>query len=146
ADLRLGALTVVLVQTVLAAFALAALSLLTSVWTKTTRDAVLLLYALLALGFGAWLFRASGMLPWGWGWLDRAIVVLDPGYVLEPLWKRGSQTLPGWRLLAHVAAWGIVAIGCLALAVWRMRPAYYRQMEGPNPHANSRWSWLRRPP
>jgi hypothetical protein len=73
-------------------------------------------------------------------------MVLDPRYIWEPLWKYADPTVPGWRLAGHIAAWSIVGAGCFLLAVWRMRPAYFRQLEGPNPHAKSRWSWLVRPP
>src|SRR5262249_1622414 len=87
-DLHLGALLMVLAESLLAAFAIAALSMLTSVWTKQTRDAVLLLYALVALGFGVWMLRASSVLPGGriWQWCDAFLMVLDPRYAWEPLW------------------------------------------------------------
>jgi ABC-type transport system involved in multi-copper enzyme maturation permease subunit len=148
ADLHLGALLMVLAESLLAACAIAALSLLTSVWTKQTRDAVLLLYALVALGFGLWMLRASSVLPGGrvWLWCDAFLMVLDPRYAWEPLWERADPTVPGWRMLGHFAAWLFIAAASFLLAAWRMRPAYFRQLEGPRRGLGKFWGWLARPP
>jgi ABC-type transport system involved in multi-copper enzyme maturation permease subunit len=119
-------------------FALAAASLLSSVWSRQTRDAVLGLYV---VGTGAFL------LAW---WLTPNLLrYFNPLYVLEPAW--GRQDLPdleefGRRLLGSALGWGLIGITCFALAVWRLRPAYVRQIEGAGRQRKPRWWRVRRAP
>ena len=64
-------------------------------------------------------------------WLADLLPRFHPAYVLEPVWG-GSADLGellgrlGWA----AALWGGVGSVCLALAVWQLRPAYIRQLEG----------------
>jgi ABC-type transport system involved in multi-copper enzyme maturation permease subunit len=134
--LALPAVTAILV------FALGAAGLLASVWSRQTRDAVLRVYFWLGLGGGAcwgllelidhylWTFppasRPYEMLTLAGGVLHS----LNPLYVLEPAWDRNDLGELAWRLLAGATVWGSLGIGCLLLAVWRLRPAYRRQWEG----------------
>jgi hypothetical protein len=62
--------------------------------------------------------------------------------VFDPV--RGGSTAAqggefGERLLGSVLAWGTLGGACLALAVWRLRPAYRRQMENAGRQRIRRW-------
>src|SRR5262249_43920411 len=48
------------------------------------------------------------------------------------------------RLVGSAVAWGLIAVACTALAVWRLRPAYLRQMQGDNRKRKARWWRARR--
>jgi hypothetical protein len=121
----------------------AAGSLLTSVWSRRTLDAVIGLYAIIALA-----------LPVIW-LVEGPLRYFDPFYALEPVWGVNDlgellgelpDFLFGWartapdiysnshevaaRLLQSAVAWSGLTAVCLGLASWRLRPAYLRQLEG----------------
>jgi ABC-type transport system involved in multi-copper enzyme maturation permease subunit len=134
---------VVLVQTVLATFALAAVSMLASVWARHTRDAVLGLYAVggLVWGAGALMALLTTRTPTTPGTRSSLLFqvfaagggvfrALDPVHVLEPALKGADAGGLLYRLGWHIVAWGGVGFLCLALAIVRLRPAYVRQIEG----------------
>jgi ABC-type transport system involved in multi-copper enzyme maturation permease subunit len=149
---------VVLLQTVLATFALAAASVLASVWARQTRDAVLSLYAIggllwaaaalvISLAFPAPLAVATGSstplralsAP------ARVLQAFDPVYVLDPaLGGADAAGLLG-RFFWHLVAWGGLGVGCIVLAVLRLRPAYIRQLEGAG-QRKRQLIWSARPP
>jgi ABC-type transport system involved in multi-copper enzyme maturation permease subunit len=106
---------------------LAGVSLLASVWSRTTSSAVLAAYAGAGLLFAAVRFVGG------------PLVCLDPLYLLEPaLVSRDLASLRD-RLFLSGLAWTALTAGCLALAAWRLRPAYVRQfMEGRDPTAARR--------
>jgi ABC-type transport system involved in multi-copper enzyme maturation permease subunit len=123
AFLTLSALTV---------FAVAAAALLSSVLCRQTRDAVLALY-----GVGV----VAGLVVWKVGG------VLD---VFKPFWVLDSaDTIDpaelGSRLGQAALAWGTMAAACLGLAMWRLNPAYLRELEG-SPSKKSFWHGGRRVP
>jgi ABC-type transport system involved in multi-copper enzyme maturation permease subunit len=111
--------------------ALGAVSLLASVWSRQTRDAVLGVYI---CGVAAFL------VVWATGYL----YVFNPLHTLEPAWG-ANPDLPELtrRLALSVLAWSTIAVVCLGLAVWRLRPAYFRQLQGDNRPRKARW-WLAR--
>jgi ABC-type transport system involved in multi-copper enzyme maturation permease subunit len=114
-------------------FALTAASLLASVWSRQTRDAVLAVYACGAIG--------AALL-----WLVGLLRYFDPLYVLEPAW--GGNLDPKQlvlRLSTTFLAWGTVGAVCLALAGARLRPAYQRQLQNEGKARKPRW-WLARRP
>jgi ABC-type transport system involved in multi-copper enzyme maturation permease subunit len=117
-------LTMLLIAVVLVVplFALASMTLLASVWCRQTRDAVLGLYALLGVGW---------LLVWG---LGGVLDFFNPLYVLAPVWGP-ARTIDleeaGLRLAGSIVAWGLLGGSCLAVAVWRLRPAYLRELESP---------------
>jgi ABC-type transport system involved in multi-copper enzyme maturation permease subunit len=124
------------------AFALGAASILASVWSKQTRAAVLLVYVVGGLGFvGVWLLQwalgagiprlaADSLFREILERVDRFSHYLDLFYVLEPMWGRNDPREQIRRLLAGSLVWAILGAVCLLLAVWRLRPAYGRQLEG----------------
>jgi ABC-type transport system involved in multi-copper enzyme maturation permease subunit len=117
-------------------FALASATLLASVWSRQTRDAVLALYGLGTLGgLAVWYFRGP-------------LSYLDPLFVIGPAWGAWRSLDLGElsrRLLVSSACWGLMGGVCLALAAWRLRPAYVRELENVQP-ARRRWySNLRAP-
>jgi ABC-type transport system involved in multi-copper enzyme maturation permease subunit len=132
-----GGLNVILLATLFAVtvapmFALGSASLLASVWSKQTRDAVLTVYFCVLAGW---------LLLWAVGGLD----LFNPFHVLEPGWG-GSEDLKelARRLSVSVLAWGSVGGVCLGLAGWRLRAAYLRQLEGEGRPKKARWWRARR--
>jgi ABC-type transport system involved in multi-copper enzyme maturation permease subunit len=128
----------VFLVTVLPLLALGSASLLASVWSRQTRDAVLGLYAVGAV-----------LVLLGWWLVGGVAQYFDPLYVLEPAW--GDRTLGdlqefGRRLLGSTLGWGAIAAVCFGLAVWRLRPAYIRQIEGEGRQKKARWWRARRAP
>src|SRR5262249_45341468 len=117
--------------------AIAAATLLASVWCKQTRDAVLILYAAGVLGFLAVRFFGG------------PLRYFDPLYVFDPF-RGNSDAAQGGefaeRLLGSVLAWGTLGGVCLLLAMWRLRPAYQRQMENAGKQRKGRWWRAARPP
>jgi ABC-type transport system involved in multi-copper enzyme maturation permease subunit len=141
--------------TALAILAIGAASLLASVWCKQTRDAVLSLYALGGLGYlvvrGVHVLHhavAAGSTTTGFGpaligLLHRSLSYFNPLFVLEPAWGQGELKEFACRLLGAILAWGSVGAVCLALAIWRLRGAYLRQLEGAGKKRKAHW-WLAR--
>jgi ABC-type transport system involved in multi-copper enzyme maturation permease subunit len=129
-----GPLSILLLGAALAAplFALAAASVLASVWCRQTRDAVLALYVLGTLaGLAVWYFAGP-------------LEVLNPLYVLVPAWgPPGTRDLAeaGRRLAGSALSWTALGGACLAVAVWRLRPACRSELEGARPAstASARW-------
>jgi ABC-type transport system involved in multi-copper enzyme maturation permease subunit len=118
-------------------FALAAAALLASVWCRQTRDAVLGLYAVGALGW---------LLVWAVG---GPLEYFNPLFALAPAWgphDSAEWAEAGRRLLGEALCWGGLAAVCLALAVWRLRPAYVRELESVRPAGRQRWYSAERVP
>jgi ABC-type transport system involved in multi-copper enzyme maturation permease subunit len=115
-----------LAVTALLVFGLSAASVLASVWTRQTRNAVLLTY--LAFGGLYWLTAFGPAVLTQYvppGWLE----AFDPLRPLAPALDRADPAEAFRRLGAFAAAWGGLGAACAAVAVWRLRPAYLRQME-----------------
>lgn len=129
-------LLALLLVTSMAIFALGSVSLLASVWSRHTRDAVLGLYVVLGIALVLAL------------WLQPVVLDLfNPLYVLEPTWGGNGADLNefGRRLMWSGLAWGGVTAVSLGLAVWRLRPAYIRQLESSGVRGRN-WFGVRRPP
>ena len=146
AGLDPGGLAALALASVLFVFALAAAALLASVWARQTRDAVL---GLLAAGvLGALAVRGlEGLLSRGaaLAWLPELLRGLDPLRLASSSWLQ-AEPAERWRRLApSLAAWGGLGGACLALAAWRLRPAYFRQLEATG-RKKLRWQPRRPPP
>jgi ABC-type transport system involved in multi-copper enzyme maturation permease subunit len=121
--------------TLIQLFLVGSASVLASVWCRTTRDAVIGLYLVLVAA-AVLLF---GVLQW---WFGLDLSFLDP---LEPILlaigRPEAEQLHevGQRLLWLAASYGLIGVVCLALAVWRLRPAYVRQIEGEGKKKPQRW-------
>lgn len=101
-------------------FALGSATLLASVWCRQTRDAVLGLYM---IGLVGWLVVSM---------VDGPLRYLDPYFILMPAWGPiASADLPelARRLALAALSWGGLGAVCLGLAVWRLRPAYIKELE-----------------
>ncbi len=111
--------------------AVGAASMLTSVWTRRTTDAVFACYAALVIFcLGTFLvFPNSPMTDW-----------IDPGSTLEQIVNGVGR----WRLtiLLPFFILTIVTTVCLTLAIWRLRPACLGQEE----KRAKRWLWAYRRP
>jgi hypothetical protein len=131
-------------------FALGAASILSSVWSKDTRSAVLHVYAWMVCGIVlvavASLWAPTATLNPFLAWLAAVMRCLNPIYVLEPSWQHTSGSAPLERLLMAVGGWSVLGVVCTGLAVWRLKPAYLRQLEGQGrPRRPRRLPALRRP-
>lgn len=118
------------------AFALAAASLLASVWCRQTRDAVLALYVACLAG---------AVLVWRMG---SALAMFNPLWVLEAGWgpTRGIDANEvAIRLTTSTLAWGALGGVCLALAGWRLKPTYLRELEGRAPKSPQWYGGQRAP-
>ncbi len=119
---------------------LASATLLAAVWSRHTRDAVLGLY-----GFAVGAALLGALLLGGLRFLISATAAdalaaflvaplnyFNPVYVLEPAFVPGAEGTHDLfrRLFVGLFVWGGLSLGCLALAAWRLRPAYIRQLEG----------------
>jgi ABC-type transport system involved in multi-copper enzyme maturation permease subunit len=132
--LRLLTLLALAAVSMLTVLAIGAASLLASVWSKQTRDAVV----------GLFLFATVAVVAdWSLGnWFLRP---LSPLYVLEPGWTGESLASMGGRLLLAALVWGSFTSACLALAAWRLRPAYLRQLQDQSRPKKARWWRAKRP-
>lgn len=112
-------------------FALATAAMLASVLCRQTRDAILALYAIGVLG---------GLTVW---YVGGPLEMLNPLSVLEVAWgpaSAGGAGEAGRRLVLSTACYLLLGSGCLGLAVWQVRPALQREMEGsPRPSGAVRW-------
>lgn len=100
--------------------AVAALSLLASVWCRQTRDAVLLSYLILLAG-GGLVVLAGGPLRH-----------LDPLWVLEPAWRPPGSLDPGEalrRLAIASAAWATIGTALLIGATLLLPGMYIKEIE-----------------
>lgn len=100
-----------------------ALSLLVSVWSRTTRDAVVVCYALAAAALVA-VAAARFAGPRWW-----PLAALDPNYVLDTARDEPDYSVLRRRLGQAITAWGVLAVGATAMAAWRLRPAFIKQQQ-----------------
>jgi ABC-type transport system involved in multi-copper enzyme maturation permease subunit len=108
--------------TVLVLVGLGGLSMLASVWTRRTRDAVVATY-LCIIGFW-WLAHLAGSYGVAPAWLD----YFDP---LRPLPLALDRVDPAeaFRRVGQAAiVWGGLGLVTTTVAVWQLRPAYLRQL------------------
>src|SRR5262249_50120174 len=105
-------------------------SLLCSVWTRQTRDAILACYATVTLVYMASL-TALGRMP--------LPLFLNPQEGLNLLLT--SAALPWFSYLTALTVWAAAALLCLGLSIAHLRKAWLR-LEGRQPR---RWIWAMRP-
>lgn len=130
-DLSLGRLLFALLQEGVLTFALAAMCMLSSVWTRRTGDAILACYASITIVYLLFqVFLDSRPLP---DWLD-------PITIIQHLVTTRVEIRPV-LLLLHLGAWIGIGSLCLALAAARLRPACLGQQE----RSPGRWLWAFRP-
>lgn len=112
------------VVTLLMLCGVCAVSMLLSVWARTTREAVLAVYVILAAMIVAVLWaESSGAKTW-WAY---ALAALDPLYILDAARDQPNLAELLKRLRAGGLGWlGITAVAT-TIAVWRLRPAYIKQ-------------------
>jgi ABC-type transport system involved in multi-copper enzyme maturation permease subunit len=110
---------------------LASLSILASVWARSTSSALLAAYA------------ASGLLFAAVRYLGGPFTYLDPLYLIEPVLEDRQAQALGARVLVSGAAWAGLALACLGLAAWRLRPAYLRQFLDKGAAKKVRRPWWR---
>jgi ABC-type transport system involved in multi-copper enzyme maturation permease subunit len=151
---RRGPMAVIalVIVTLLLLFFLGAVSLWASVRSRQTREAVLRVYlwigvpavliGLLVEWFIPTLLQTSRpATPRGQFLLqaDTLLRCLSPLYVLEPVWggNDGVEFLRRFRVMGLLFAG--IGVACLALSVWRLRPATVRQLEGRRRLGRARW-------
>jgi ABC-type transport system involved in multi-copper enzyme maturation permease subunit len=109
-----------LAVTILLLFGLGGLSMLASVWLRQTRWAVIATYFALFAGYFC--------IRYGWvtgPWTDYFGLIR----VLDPLVESDDLAESVRRLGQASLVWGGLGVVTTALAVWRLRPAYLRQLE-----------------
>jgi ABC-type transport system involved in multi-copper enzyme maturation permease subunit len=117
-------------------FAVGAFSVLAAVWTRQTRQAVMAVYLVGgALTLAGWMLRrylapprTPGPLPPPPGLLHDLLNQFDLLYILAPTWSSPDPPELARRLFAATLVWLAASSFCLALAVWRLRPAYLKQL------------------
>lgn len=98
-----------------------AVSLLASVWCRTTRDAAIIMYFLVAVVL--YLVWTAGTAGPKWDWL----AAFNPNYVLDVARDAPDYDELGRRLRLTTLVWGIVTVISTAIAAWRLRPAFIKQ-------------------
>jgi ABC-type Na+ efflux pump permease subunit len=131
-DVGVGRLLLALAQATVLSFALAGVSLLCSVWTRRTSDAILACYATIILGFMVVLLVGGDL--WLPDWLNPVEMLLAVG-------QAGAPVRPVAFAL-HLASWAGAGLACLALATARLRAACLDQLE----RRPGRWLWAFRRP
>jgi ABC-type transport system involved in multi-copper enzyme maturation permease subunit len=124
--------------TILTAFGLSCLSLLASVWARSTRTAIVVVYLVVL---------AAGLIYWsGWIALPAWTRALDPIAVLTPA-RDGSSTIEFLRRLGQSAlVWLALGSVSIAIAAWRLRPAYIRQLAAKRTRLSALRRWVRPAP
>jgi ABC-type transport system involved in multi-copper enzyme maturation permease subunit len=124
---------------------LGAAGVLASVWTRTMREAILGVYAVgLGAALAVWLIGGplQGLDPLrvldaAWGEMRERVVPYQDARTLTDkelvVTYHEAPDLPelATRLLGSLLAWAVLTAVCLGLAVWRLRPAYLRQLARP---------------
>lgn len=132
AEVEVDRVLLALAQAAVATFALAAACMLSSVWTRQTRDAILACYATVTLVYlGGLTLLGNTPLP----------LWLNPVEVLQALCTRPYAPLRMTSLILHFAVLTAAGVLCLALAMaWLRRASLYLLERLP-----SRWLWAFRP-
>lgn len=115
------------------AFALSALCILCSIWTKQTRDAILTFYSVIVLSYlgGSVLFATMPLPDW-----------LNPWYVAEGMVDPNRSLDRLWPVAAHLTFYLLLGAACVGMATWTLRYASLRQLVD----RPSRWLWAFRAP
>jgi ABC-type transport system involved in multi-copper enzyme maturation permease subunit len=117
------------VLTVLMLTGSSAVSMLISVWCRTTRDAVVIIYVLMALMVGVVAYASAAGSKW------ELLAAFDPNYVLDAARDAPDYGVLGRRLRLTTIMWGSTALISTLIAAWRLRPAYIKQQT----HRRYRW-------
>jgi ABC-type transport system involved in multi-copper enzyme maturation permease subunit len=133
--LALGRLFLGLLQAAALALAMAGATMLSSVWTRQTRDAILACYAMVTLTFLG-ILTMLGDLP--------LPTVLNPIEVLQREFSPPYQGVGTSTVVLHLAVWSLSGAACVALASLRLRRACLLQLEGVGKKP-LRLMWLLRP-
>jgi ABC-type transport system involved in multi-copper enzyme maturation permease subunit len=132
--------------------AIGSASMLASVLTRTTREAVLGLYsvgiALIALyAVIDWLSEIIPVLQWPLAFMDTYVKgYLSPFYIPDHVWKISGLAELGKEMARAVVVWGGFGAVCLTVSILLLRRAYIRQLEGEGKKKKDRWWRARRSP
>jgi ABC-type transport system involved in multi-copper enzyme maturation permease subunit len=143
--LNLMRITALAAYTLFALFAFGSASILASVLTRTTREAVLGLYAtglVVLVGYAviAWLSTIFAGLTGTIQFLDTYVMsYLNPVFIPDHIWKIADITELGKELVWATLIWGVFGATCLGLSIGLLRPAYIRQLEGEGKKKKQHW-------
>jgi ABC-type transport system involved in multi-copper enzyme maturation permease subunit len=127
-------------------FAWAALSILVSVWSRQTSHALVTLYglalgsALLFVAVNRWIWRLwPAAMPGtfeadvrnGFIRIEGLLQYLNPYFVLTPAWGQRDVEELARRLFVSSLVWILLGVACTGVAIWRLRPAFRRQLGAP---------------
>jgi ABC-type transport system involved in multi-copper enzyme maturation permease subunit len=130
--------------------AIGSASMLASVLTRTTREAVLGLYsvgvALIALyAILDWLAEITPVAQFPLMVMDHYVKgYLSPFYIPDHVWKISGFAELGREMAKATLVWGGFGAGCLTLSILLLRRAYIRQLEGEGKKKKVHWWRARR--
>jgi ABC-type transport system involved in multi-copper enzyme maturation permease subunit len=130
--------------------AIGSASMLASVLTRTTREAVLSLYsvgiALIALyAVIDWLSDIFPVLQLPLAFMDTYVKgYLSPFYIPDHVWKISGLTELAKEMARAILVWGGFGAACLGISILLLRRAYIRQLEGEGKKKKQRWWRARR--
>jgi ABC-type transport system involved in multi-copper enzyme maturation permease subunit len=127
--------------TVVVVFGLSGASLLASVWTKQTRSAAVLIYGMIAAASVVAVSAPAVV----WTRFPAWVNGFNPIYALTTAYSTDNWREVGRDMAYTALAWGGLGVICTALAVWRLRPAYIRQLTSPRKRRVVRRLLLPRP-
>lgn len=125
-------------------------SMLASVLTRTTREAVLGLYCfgvalIAAYAVLDWLSEIVPFAEWPLHFMDEYVKgYLSPFTIPDHVWKISGARELGREMAKALLVWGGFGAGCLGLSILLLRGAYIRQLEGEGKKKKIRWWRARR--
>lgn len=124
------ALLVIMLSLLGPMFAIGGISLLFSVWCRQTRDAVVGMFAVGGLIALVWFgVRSLGGLGPSWSGLRTLADYFHPMHVAGPALTGAGAKAMFANLFGSWIAWGLCGVTAFAVAVWRLRAAYLKQLE-----------------
>jgi ABC-type transport system involved in multi-copper enzyme maturation permease subunit len=121
-------------------FAVGSASLLMSVWCRQTRDAVIGLFAIGGLLYLLWAgLKWLGALSPAVSGLTRITGYFEPLHVAGPAITGAPAREVVLHLIGAWLAWGSIGLVCFAVAVWRLRAAYLKQLEHSGKRSVGEW-------
>jgi ABC-type transport system involved in multi-copper enzyme maturation permease subunit len=127
---------------------LGSMSLLASVWCRSTRDAVLALYCVLGIMYLIVQFLPDYLGMWTFipAWVTNFVSNINPLYPLGKDWTTVSWEVRRERLITFSSVWGGVGLVSFLIAAKTLRWKYLRQMENAGKKKKEHWWTVHRPP
>jgi len=128
--------------TTLVTLGITAISLLASVWARSSRDAVVAVYVLGAIAYVALEFLMP-LVPKKWAAYLFWLPSMNPLEVLAPAREPANWPVTFTRLWNAAGVWISLTLICSVVAAWRLRPAFVKQQQTKRRFIFLRWFDLR---